>query len=993
VRLALNLVVGKPMNSFVKVICVCVISLLNSPVLANPTWLDLSAKNQDATSIQNIANKGRLFSINQTQLQQHFQASDGEVLIEIPLPSGLIASYKMKLTASMAPALAQKYPQLLSYVGSDINDLNNTGRFNFSPGGLSGMFVHDKKWIFLSPLAAVDNNVHISYYRDDAKATAETKHRNDLLLLPRSLRETPELAAKLQARESGDEIRTYRLALTASGEYTSALGGVAAAMAELNTLVNRVNGILLTDLSIQFELIANNDQLIFSNSSIDPFTNSDAEADLEANQELLDDTIGSDNYDLGHLLNTNGGGLAFVGVVCREDFKGQGYTGSNNPRGERFYIDLVLHELGHQLGASHSFNAIDSGSCTAGSDGQRSSEKSVEPGGGTTIMSYSGICAPQNVQNNSDPYFHATSITEIRDYVDNSIDRSCGTTINPNNAIPQITLDTSRKTIPANTPFLLTASATDADGDTLTYAWDQIDAGGESGGTSDQFELAKDNGSNPLFRSREPTENNTRFLPRLSDVLRDRVVTGEVYPSTNRELNFEVVVRDNRGGVNTEKVALDVLTMADDFSVSQPATAVVWEGNSIQFVEWQRADTHLPPISCSFVDISIDIDGDNDFNTQVANSVANTGSALITVPNSAATIARLMVKCSDNHFYAINPGSFFIEANTASTAPVITGQQPITISEDSSVTLDFSQIIVDDPDSSYPDGFSLTVNNGSNYSVSGRTVTPVANFNGMLSVNVFVDDGSEQSNIFALSIDVLAVNDAPLITAQSTVNLNEDSSLNLSLDLLSVSDPDSNFPDDFSLSVNNGDNYSTDGTSITPLQDYNGPLVINLSVSDETNQSANFALAATVNALNDAPAAENDQATISTNSSSNSLDILANDSDVDGDTLSLADFVYSGSGAMEQNGNLLEYTPAAGFSGTETTTYTISDGQGLTASATLTLTVATAVTPTPTPTPTPTSSGGGGSMNWWMYLILLSATVTKFRCTKLNRTKLRYDYA
>jgi hypothetical protein len=166
-----------------------------------------------------------------------------------------------------------------------------------------------------------------------------------------------------------------------------------------------------------------------------------------------------------------------------------------------------------------------------------------------------------------------------------------------------------------------------------------------------------------------------------------------------------------------------------------------------------------------------------------------------------------------------------------------------------------------------------------------------------------------------------------------------------------------------------------------------------LSVSDETNQSANFALAATVNALNDAPAAENDQATISTNSSSNSLDILANDSDVDGDTLSLADFVYSGSGAMEQNGNLLEYTPAAGFSGTETTTYTISDGQGLTASATLTLTVATAVTPTPTPTPTPTSSGGGGSMNWWMYLILLSATVTKFRCTKLNRTKLRYDYA
>lgn len=974
------------MNFFVRVVCFFVICLLSWPILANPTWLSLSAKNQIADPTQNIANKGRLLSINQTQLQQHFQASDGEVSIEIPLPNGLMASYRLIPANSMAPALAAKYPQLLSYIGSDIANPSNTGRFNIAPNGLSGMFIHDKKWIFLSPLAESENNEHISYYRDDAKATEETKHRNDLLLLPRSLRETSKLAAKLQARESGDEIRTYRLALTASGEYTSALGSVNAVMAELNTLVNRVNGILLTDLSIQFELIANNDQLIFSNANTDPFTNSDPEADLETNQMLLDDTIGTDNYDIGHLLNTNGGGLAFVGVVCRAEFKGQGYTGSNNPQGERFYIDLVLHELGHQLGASHSFNAIDSGSCTAGSTGQRSSETAVEPGSGTTIMSYSGICAPQNVQNNSDPYFHATSITEIRDYIDDSIGGNCGTTINPSNAIPQITLDTSRKTIPANTPFLLTASATDADGDTITYAWDQIDSGGETGGTRNQTELAEDNGSNPLFRSREPTESGTRYFPRISDVKRGRVVTGEVYPSTNRELNFEVVARDNRGGVNTEKVALDVVTMTEDFSVIQPATAVVWEGNSVRSVEWQRADTHLPPISCSFVDISIDIDGDNNFNTIVANSVANTGSAMISVPNSAATIARLMVKCSDNHFYAINPGSFFIQADTSPATPVIIGQQPVAISEDSSVTLDFSQIIVQDPDSSYPDGFSLTVNDGSNYSVSGRTVTPDANFNGSLSVNLFVDDGSQQSNIFALTIEVTAVNDAPLIIAQNIVSLNEDSSLNLSVDMLSVTDPDSNFPDDFSLLVSNGNNYTTDGSSITPIANYNGALSVNLTVSDGTNQSANFVLTATVNAVNDAPIAVNDQVSITTNSSSNSIDVLANDSDADGDTLSLSDYTYSGSGSISQNGNLLEYTPAAGFSGTETATYIVSDGQGETVGATLTLTVEASVTPTPTPTPT--SAGGGGSMAWWIYLLMLSAMITRLRsCT------LRYDYA
>lgn len=973
------------MNSLVRVIFFFFIFLLSHSALANPTWLDLSAKNQDAAPIQSIANTGRLLSISQTLLQHHFQAADHEVVIEIPLPNGSMATYKLKPVNSMAPALAQKYPQLMSYVGSDLANSGNTGRFNLSPNGLSGMFMHEKKWIFLSPILDSNNHTHLSYYRDDAKAIAETKHRNDLLLLPRNLRETPDLAAKLQARESGDEIRTYRLAISTSAEYTSALGSVNAVMTELNTLVNRVNGILLADLSIQFELVANNDQLVFTNSSTDPFTNNDPEADIEANQELLDDTIGPDNYDIGHLLNTNGGGLAFVGVVCRANFKGQGYTGSTNPRGERFYIDLVLHELGHQLGASHSFNAINSGSCTAGSDGQRSTETSVEPGSGTTIMSYSGICAPQNVQNNSDPYFHATSIDEIRDYIDDSIGRTCGTTVNPNNTIPEITMDTSRKTIPANTPFSLTASATDEDGDTLTYGWDQIDAGGENGGTSDQFELAEDNGFNPLFRSREATESATRYFPRLSDVLRDRVVTGEVYPTTNRELNFEVVVRDNRGGVNTQKVALDVVTMSDDFSVDQPAASLVWEGNSIQSVEWQRADTHLPPISCSSVDISIDMDGDNNFNTQVASSVANTGSAQITVPNSSATIARLMVKCSDNHFYAINPGSFFIEANIAPIAPLIIGQDPISISEDSSITLDFSQINVDDPDSSYPDGFSLTVENGSNYSLSGRTVTPDSNFNGTLSVNVFVNDGTEQSNIFALSIDVLAVNDAPIITAQSAVALNEDETLAVSLNLLSVTDPDSTFPDDFSLVVNDGNNYTTDGISITPAQDFNGPLTVNVVVSDGSNQSANFPLAATINAVNDAPVAANDQITIATDSSSNSIEILSNDSDIDGDSLSLADFVYSGSGTVIQNGNLLEYTPASGFSGTESVTYTVSDGQGQTASATLTLTIE--ITVIPTPTPTPTSSGGGGSIAWWMYLMLLSTLIFKLRQTRI---KLRY---
>lgn len=970
------------MKMIAKSACLLFLVTMSFELFGKPFWLDLSAKNDSSKLVSAIASEGRIVSIEQARLEQYLLAADGAIEIDIPLPNGAMANYQLMPATSMAPQLAAKFPTLRSFVGSDISQPSNSGRFNLSPDGFSGMFLHDGKWIFLSPIKQSTNASHISYYREHALADEVTKRRNDLLNLPRNLQQPSLLAAKTLARSSGEQIRTYRLAVATSGEYTTELGGISAAMAELNTLVNRANGILLTDLSIQFELVANNDQLIFTNASTDPFTNNDAEADIEANQVLLDDTIGAANYDLGHLLNTNGGGLAFVGVACRENFKAQGYTGSDTPQGERFYIDLVLHELGHQLGASHSFNAIDSGSCDAS---QRSPETAVEPGSGTTIMSYSGICAPQNVQNSSDPYFHATSIDEIRSYIDDSIGGNCGTLSTPNNAIPQVTIDASRKTIPANTPFMLTASATDADSDALTYSWDQIDAGGDTGGTSDQFELAQDNGINPLFRSREPTTSATRYFPRLSDVLRDRVVAGEVYPTTERELNFEVVVRDNQGGIDSARIGMDVVILDTDFAVIAPASDIVWQGNSTQTVTWERADTHLVPIFCASVDISIDVDGDNQFESMVAKDTFNSGSAQITVPNTNSADARLMIKCSDNHFYAVNPGRFSIQADTSPIAPVITDQNPIVIAEDNSVTIDFSQLTVDDIDSDYPNGFSLSVAQGNNYTVSDRTITPINNFSGTLSVDVSVNDGALESNVFAVVIEVTAVNDPPIITSQDPIQIDEDGSIELLLNMLTVSDPDSNFPDDFSLIVSTGSNYTLTDSSVTPAPNFNGELAIDVAVSDGASQSVSFALVVSVSPLNDAPTAENDSVAVAENSASTIVEPLSNDSDIDGDNLTLSNLVYTGAGTLVQNGNQLTYTPATDFSGSESATYTISDGNGETDTATITFTVTPLVTPTPTPTPS--SSGGGGSMNIGSLLLLLAYFLS---CAGYIRQR-RYD--
>jgi hypothetical protein len=810
-------------------ILIFILSFINLSIQAETLWQEQTtqAKSKPLKPLRVIAGNARHMQINQALLNDTFSNLDSPTEITLPLPNGLSVSVTLSPSPVLSKELAEQYPTFMTYQARQIDQPNNIGRFSISHLGLFGFFRYNNQWMFLSPRYQAETQEYVSYwYKDAPFAYQKVSAAADFLLAETQLGE-PEIAQKLLP--TGDTLRTYKLAISTTWEYTQKLGGTAEnVIAELMNLVNRINQVLLVDLSIQFELIDNQD-IIFFDATSDPYTNSDIATDIEINQQVIDQAIGSQNYDIGHLLGTNPGGLAYVGEVCDSELKAQGYTGLDNPQGERFFIDLVAHELGHQLGASHTFNAINSASCA---QGQRDNKTAYEPGSGSTIMSYAGICGSQNLQNDTDPYFHAISIENIRDYTDSFSQQNCGVETDINNTIPEIQLAQNAYTIPANTPFVLNGSAIDADDDSLMFTWEQFDNGGTLGATKSLNELNSDNGRNPLFRSYSPVNIPQRYFPQLKDVLSGQTSLGETYATTDRDMRFRLTARDNKGGVNQQDLVVTVTTANQTFSVDTPSQ---WQASFEQSVTWDIGDTLNAPINCNHVDILLitDTDTDTPEMTPVLSQTPNDGQQNIRAPNISSLGARLVLRCSDNVFYALSAETFSI-ISTGLVAPFIDSQNMISLSEDSDRQINFADLNVSDTDSAYPQDFTLTIQSGDNFSINQQTITPDTNFNGTLNVSVVVNDGELNSNVFVLNVQVVAVNDPPI--------------------------------------------------------------------------------------------ANNDSISVQKNSAPVTINVLSNDDDVDMDMLSIDSFNYTGRGQVVVSNQQLNFTPAMGFSGSESITYVVSDG-------------------------------------------------------------------
>ncbi len=604
------------------------------------------------------ANQANYFIVNLTSLANNIKLapyredvsiSSSIFYVELPNLRGGFNTYQVARNKTMHPDLNALFPEILTFDGVNISNVLEKVKLDVTPQGFHAMITNpDQSTIFIDPINSLSPEKVMVYFKKDFFT------QKQMLCEFESQEEKTEklIKSKDGSPEYGScELRTYRLALAATAEYTTFHGGtVAQALAAQVTTMNRVNGVYEKDIAITMTIIANNNLLIYTNASTDPYTNGNAGTMITQNVTNCNAVIGSGNYDIGHVFGTNSGGLAGLGVVCGSN-KARGVTGSNAPVGDPFDIDYVAHEMGHQFNANHTQN----NNCN------RNNATAVEPGSASTIMGYAGICTP-NVQSNSDDHFHGISLSEMTTLITN-VNHTCPVKTTLTNTAPVITGTNGNVSVPANTPFALTCIATDAEGDPLTYNWEQT-----NNQVSTQPPVATSTGG-PNFRSNPSSTNPTRYFPSLSSLASNGPFTWEVVPSVSRTMNFRCSVRDNSPGVggcqDFENVTVSTVASAGPFIVSYPSTTgIIWAGSSNQTVTWSVANTNLAPISASTVDIYLSTDGGLTFPTLLLAGTPNDGSQSILVPNSATTTARIMVISSAGTFFDISDNNFEITAST-----------------------------------------------------------------------------------------------------------------------------------------------------------------------------------------------------------------------------------------------------------------------------------------------------------------------------------------
>jgi Metallo-peptidase family M12 len=627
--------------------------------LAAPSmlWHERSAQvDNDTRQLNATLSDYRSLSLDLAALRARLNDAPDEyrgsagLLLDLPKSDGSYQTFSVYRTAVMAPGLAARYPQIRSFAAVALDQPQVHASLDDSPLGFNVMIRATDGVTIIRPTQMGEGDVYISYRRETLSRATEPFRC--LLDASHSELDRP-FAQSIQAAPStitGANIRTYRLAMAATGEYTAFFGGtVVNGMAAIVQAVNRVNGIYQTDFAVQFQLVNNNNSLVYTSAATDPYTNDDGFAMLDENQANIDTVIGTANYDIGHVFSTGGGGVADVGVPCTSK-KAVGVTGSGSPTGDDFWVDYVAHEMGHQMGALHSFNST-TDNCGGGN---RDGGEAFEPGSGSTIMAYAGICGADDLQPHSDPIFHAGSLVPIVANLAGS-GATCGAVLTTTNHAP-VPNAGGDHSIPMMTPFQLSGSATDQENDTLTYIWEEMDLGAAAPPDTDD-------GNRPLFRDFVPTRTPTRTVPRLSNVLSNSLSFGETWATTTRDLKFRFTVRDNRpggGATASDDMVAHVIASAGPFSITSPNTVVSWQGNTTNAVTWNVANTDAAPINCTNVDISLSNDGGQTFPFVLAPNVPNTGSANVVTPNFAIAAARIKVSCVGNIFFDISDQNFSI---------------------------------------------------------------------------------------------------------------------------------------------------------------------------------------------------------------------------------------------------------------------------------------------------------------------------------------------
>lgn len=558
----------------------------------------------------------------------------------------------------MEKELADKYPQIRSFVGTDSN--GNIAHMGYDTRGFYAYMEVEGQTYIVDNYNFSNDIVYSAYKKDNYPTNMwETfkcdneDHDHDHNFL----------SGKAGSRSDNESVafKTYRLAIAASTQYCNRFGGtIPSVMEEINRLVNRVNLIFRRDLAASLVIFSKNESLIDLNTQF--FTNGNTQAMIDENPRFLQlKGIRTNEFDIGHVLGTNGGGLAQLYSLCTTIDQGwskaRGVSTWANVVGDPFHVNVVAHELGHQFGTPHSFN-----NCNYG--GNASEATGFEPGSGHTIMSYHGLCGPDNAAGASLDMYNFYALEVMYSHMTEGGASECGSRVHDINTRPSVSIDIPNGfTIPMGTPFKLVGEAFDHETpELITYSWEQANIGSKA-------PLGQPAGNSPAFRVMPPTSSPVRYFPNLNNLFTGTTTREEVLPAYSRDMDFRLVARDNDpngGGFAQAHISFKATGEAGPFVVLTPMNGRTLVEGETFLVEWDVANTDLEPVNCQRVNILISSDGGNSFIT-LAENVLNTGRVEIEVPKINATSCRLFIEAVDNIFFNVAPGTFTIKESEAST--------------------------------------------------------------------------------------------------------------------------------------------------------------------------------------------------------------------------------------------------------------------------------------------------------------------------------------
>lgn len=590
------------------------------------------------------------------------------IAISLPTLDGKIERFNVYSFPVIAKDLADQY-QLGSYVGVGIDDPSKYLRFSLAPNDFQSMIIKDGVYQFIEP-----QNASKTIYGVHGK-TKPSGSQGFLCSMDEDVLSKKEIAQLYNtnkafannntdfSKSSDKKYRTLRLALSVTGEYTAYFGGTqAGALTAMNATLSRVNGVFEKDMGIHLNMV-NYPTLVYMDAATDPYSPASQMGNWNVQlQQTLTSVVGNENYDIGHLFGRSGGGgnAGCIGCICvnpatpTTKAKGSGYTSPANaiPQGDTFDIDYVAHEMGHQLGANHTF-----------SHNLEGAGVNMEPGSGSTIMGYAGI-TNADVQNNSDPYFHVVSILQVQN---NLVAKTCDVeTAVTNN--PPVIAALNDYAIPKGTAFALTGNAIDPEGNPMTFTWEQFDNAGVP-----VTSVNGDTGVGPLFRSILPSTSPTRYFPKLGTVLAGNLSSAadwETVSNRARSSSFVFTARDNSPLVNEQQTnsGLQNINVGNEGPFKVTSTTVY--NNTAGAVTWDVVNTNSGIYNAP--NVKIDYTADNGLTWVVLSpSTPNDGAEAFTFSSlPTGTNIKIRVSAVGNVFYAI--GNATVAASTATCSAAAT---------------------------------------------------------------------------------------------------------------------------------------------------------------------------------------------------------------------------------------------------------------------------------------------------------------------------------